>query len=305
MDIMVVINQMVMLFTIMMMGYLAVKIGIIDQSLQKSLSHLIVNVTLPLLMISSVAGADRSKAGATVSITFIVAAISYISTPIIGRLIALLLRVPKEQVSIYVFFTVFSNIGFMGFPVIDAIFGPQALIMAIIFNLLFNVLGFTYGVALYSGGDTKLEFQTFLTPAVIASIASIVMFLVGIGVPEPFQSAIKSLGSATTPLAMLVIGISLSTIPLKQVFSELRLYPYTLIKQVALPAIAYLILKLVIDDPLLIGVTVIVLAMPIATLSVILANEHDREVILSTQAVFLTTLASVFTIPLIAALLAI
>lgn len=78
-----------------------------------------------------------------------------------------------------------------------------------------------------------------------------------------------------------------------------------MIKQLALPAIAYLILKLFIDDPLLIGVTVIVLAMPIATLSVILANEHDREIILSTQAVFLTTLASVFTIPLIAALLAI
>ena len=104
MDIMVVINQMVMLFTIMMMGYLAVKVGIIDQSLQKSVSHLIVNVTLPLLMISSVAGADQSKAGATVSITFIVAVISYISTPIIGRLIAFLLRVPKEQVSIYCVF---------------------------------------------------------------------------------------------------------------------------------------------------------------------------------------------------------
>lgn len=305
MDIMVVINQMVMLFTLMMIGYLAVKIGIIDQSLQKTISNLIINVTLPLLMISSVAGADRSQAGETVTITFIVAAISYLVAPQIGRLIAWLLRVPKEEIPIYVFFTVFSNVGFMGFPVIDAIFGPQALIMAVIFNLLFNVLGFTYGVALYSGGNSKLELKTFLTPAVIASVASIVMFLIGIPVPEPFQSSIKSLGSTTTPLAMFVIGMSLSAIPLKEVFGELRLYPYTLIKQLALPAMAYFILKQVIDDPLLIGVTVIVLAMPIATLSVILANEYEREITLSTQAVFITTLASVFTIPLIAALLAV
>lgn len=303
MDIMVVINQMAMLFLIMIIGYLGAKIGLVDKSAQKNISNLIINITMPMLMISSVAGADRSQAGQTVTVTFIIAALSFLAMPVIGYLIARLLRVPKEQTKIYVFFTAFSNVGYMGFPVIDAIFGSQALIIAVIFNLLFNVLAFTYGVALYSGTKTALDIKSFRTPAVIASIISILMFLVGVAIPEPFQSSIQSLGSTTTPLAMLVIGISLSTIPIRKVFSEVRLYPYTLIKQVLVPAAAYQILKIFVSDPLIIGVTVIVWAMPIATLAVILANHHEREVDLSTQAVFLTTLASVITIPLIAALL--
>lgn len=303
MDIMVVINQMVMLFTIMIIGYLATKTGMVEQHFQKSISSFTLKISLPMLMLSSVSGADRTGAQQTVIITFIVAVVSYLAAPLMGHLISRLLRVPKKQEPIYVFFTTFSNIAFMGFPVIDAIFGPRALIIAVIFNLLFNVLSFTYGISLYSGRKLSMDPRSFLTPAVIASLLAILMFLTGIGLPEPFLSAFTAVGGTTTPLAMLLIGISLSAIPLRQVFTEVRLYPYIFIKQIVLPAIAYLILRLVIDDPLIIGVTVIVLAMPIATMSVILANHHDREIALSTQAVFLTTLASVFTIPLIAWLL--
>lgn len=305
MDILVVINQMVMLFLLILIGYGAVKARFIEADLQRQLSGFIMKVTMPFMMITSASAADRTGAGQTVLVSFAVAAAAYAVTPFLGYAIARLLRVPKSQEKIYVFFTVFSNIGFMGFPVIDAIFGPKALIIAVIFNLLFNILQFTYGITLFSGHRVSLDPRTLLTPWVSSAILAILMFLLGIRLPGVVFTAFKTLGDTTTPLAMLVIGISLAQIPIRQVFSDLRLYPYILIRQLLLPAGAWLILRAILADPLILGVATIVLAMPSAASTVIFANAWNNEVSLATRAVFLTTLASVITIPFIAALVAV
>ncbi len=303
MDIMVVINQMVMLFIIILIGYLITKLGFVDMEFQKKLSNFILQVTLPLMMLSAVADADPTGAGGKVLQIFLIAILMYAVMPIIGMLLVKLLRVPKDQRNAYLFLTVFSNLGFMGFPVIHSIFGADALVYAIIFNLVFNLVQFTYGVALFSGEKISLNPKTFLTPAVISAILAIFMFLTGIKITGPSALAIKSVGNVTTPLAMIVIGVSLSGIPIKEVFSEKKLYVFTLLKQLIIPAIAWFLLKLVIADPLIIGVSVIIIAMPCATMAVILANNYNQHIGLTTRAVFLTTLASVITIPFISFLL--
>lgn len=304
MDIMVVINQMVMLFLIILIGYIIAKVGFVDMDFQKKLSNFILQVSMPMLMLAAVSEADSTGAGGKVLQTFVIAILLFIIMPFVGILLARLLRVPKEQRSTYVFLTLFSNLGFMGFPVINSIFGADALVYAIIFNLVFNLVQFTYGVSLFSGSKVSLNLKTFLTPAVIAASLSIVMFLTGIKLSGPAFQAIKSVGSVTTPLAMIVIGVSLSGIPIKEVFMEKKLYLFTFFKQLIVPAIAWFLLRFFITDPLIIGVTVIIIAMPSATMAVILANNYDHHIGLATRAVFLTTLASVITIPFISFLLA-
>lgn len=304
MDIMVVINQMVMLFIIILIGYLIVKAGFVDMDFQKKLSNFILQVTMPMMMLGSVSDADSRGAGQKLLQIFFIAVLVFTVMPFVGKLIARVLNVPKNQRDAYIFLSVFSNLGFMGFPVIASIFGPDALVYAIIFNLVFSLVQFTYGISLFSGSKASLHPKTFLTPGVMASVLSIIMFLSGIKITGPVGQAIKSVGSVTTPLAMIVIGISLSGIPLKEVFAEKRLYLFTLIKQLILPALAFFLLRLVITDPLIIGVSVIVIAMPSATMAVILANNYNHHIGLTTRAVFLTTLASVVTIPAIAFLLA-
>ncbi|MDQ9891089.1 hypothetical protein RFZ55_01815, partial [Acinetobacter baumannii] len=76
-------------------------------------------------------------------------------------------------------------------------------------------------------------------------------------------------GDITTPIAMLIIGSTLANIPLKEVFSELRIYPYTFIKQVIIPVLAYPVLRLFIQDPLILGVTLIMISMPVANSAVL------------------------------------
>ncbi len=303
MDIMVVINQMIILFLIMMIGYTAVKVGFVDLDFQKKLSNFILQVTMPLLMLSSVWEADNKEAGQKLFQIFLIAVILYIFLPVIGILTGRLLKVPKNQRDTYTFLMVFSNMGFMGFPVVNSIFGPDAMIYAIIFNMVFNLVQFSYGITLYSGQKMTLNPKTFLSPAVAASGLSILMFLTGVHVRGPVAEAFKSVGGMTTPLAMLVIGISLAGIPLREVFTEKKLYLFTLLRQLIIPAVSYFLLKLFIQDPMILGVSVIIIAMPCATMAVMMANTYNRNIGLSTRAVFLTTLASVITIPIIAALL--
>ena len=114
---------------------------------------------------------------------------------------------------------------------------------------------------------------------------------------------LKTVGATTTPLAMIVIGIALSGISVKSVFTEIRLYPYVIIKQIMLPLLAWAILKNVIVNPYLLGIIIVIIAMPVATSSVLFANRYENNVALATKGVFITTLASVITIPLISYLL--
>lgn len=110
------------------------------------------------------------------------------------------------------------------------------------------------------------------------------------------------IGDITTPIAMLLIGSTLATIPVKEVFTEVRIYPYTILKQIVIPVIAYPILNAFIRDPLILGVSLIMLAMPVGNIAVLFATEYQKDVALAAKAVFMTTLLSIVTIPVIVAL---
>ncbi|MNP50372.1 Membrane transport protein [compost metagenome] len=109
-------------------------------------------------------------------------------------------------------------------------------------------------------------------------------------------------GSITTPIAMMLIGSTLANIDIKEVFTEFRIYPYTIIKQILIPLAAYPILSYFITNPLILGVALINLAMPVANSAVLFATQYDGDLKLAAKSVFITTLLSVFTIPVIVAL---
>lgn len=303
MDSMVVSNEMIRLFTIIIIGYLVKKARFVTVDFQKKLSSFILDVTMPLLIISSASGADSREAGSRVPLTFLIAVLVFIILPFVGELLTRLLRVSKDERRVYKFMTIFSNLSFMGFPVIASIYGTDAVIYAVIFNLVFNLVQFTYGVMLFKGDRPSFSLRVFLTPVIISSVLGIIIFIIGFQIRGPLAAAFQSVGGITTPMAMLVIGFSLADIPLKDSFSDVRLYLFTVMKQILLPVAAYFLLNVFIQDELILGISVIIIAMPVATMAVILANQYDRQVSLATRGVFLTTLASVATIPVITRLL--
>lgn len=304
MDIIVIISQMLQLFLILALGYISTKTKVTSQKFGTQLSSFILNITLPCLIIASVAAMPSDTDKNDVLLMFFIAVLFYVIMPFIAYIIARILRVKKEERNLYMYMTIWSNVGFMGYPVIASIFGSGALFYATIFNLIFNVSNFTLGIMLMSKeGKSALNLKNFLSPGMIASLVAIALFAGGIQLPNIINSTLKTVGDSTTPLAMIVIGIALAGISMKSVFTELRLYPYVIIKQILLPIGAWLILKKIITSPFILGIVIIIIAMPVATSSVLFANKYDNNVSLATKGVFITTLASILTIPLISYLI--
>lgn len=305
MDIQVILMQMVQLFLMIGLGYFLFKVKILDVELNKRLTTLLLAVTTPALIISSVLSTTEYLPFTDILFVFLVGILVYIVLPILGWILVKIMRIPLPQQGLYIFMTVFSNIGFMGFPVMKAIFGNDAVFYTALFNMLFNLLVFSVGTGIMGyGTGRKMNFNAkdLLSPGVIASLVALVIYMAKIQFPNVISSTITMIGDITTPIAMLIIGSTLANIPLKEVFSELRIYPYTFIKQVIIPALAYPVLRLFIQDPLILGVTLIMISMPVANSAVLFATEYDGDVSLAAKAVFMTTLLSIVTIPLIVSL---
>lgn len=300
MDIIVIINQMVILFLVIALGYFLCKIDILDEVLNKRLSRLLLDVAIPAVILSSVMSGDNGAPKETMLAVFIVVLLTFIILPFIGYILARLLRAPIEQQGLYTFMTVFTNMGFMGFPVAQSIFGDTAVFYVAVFNMGFNIFAYTMGIILINmgqGTSVKLEIRELINPGSISSVIALIIYFTGISIPTVLAETTSLVGSITTPCAMLLIGGNLAQIPVREVFNEFRIYPYTLFKQILIPIMLFPVLETLIADRLLLGVTFIMIAMPVGNTAALFASEYGRDVKLASKIIFLSTLVSVVTIP--------
>lgn len=299
----VVVNQMTVLFLLMVTGYIAVKFKLADGEFQSRLSGFIVNVTQPLVMIASVSSGEvRGDAGSILTV-LAVGLIMYMVLPLVGMGINKVIGTPPEERNTYLFMTIFSNVGFMGYPVVQSIFGSGAIFYVSIIVMIFNFMSYTVGVSLMSGDRIQFNPKVLINPGMVAAITAIMIFLLKIPVHPVIGQFTGMLGNTTSPLAMVVIGMALSKIPLAKIFSEGRMISFTLIKQIIVPVLAWLILRNIIADPYILGILIVVIAMPVAATSVIFATQYKKDMDLATRGVFISTALSMFTIPLISMIL--
>ena len=289
MDIKVVIGQMIVLFALMGLGFLLYRVNILDLNTNSKLTSLVLCT-------------KKYSDPQTIFTILGIAVVTYIVTPFIGILINKLLRVPTNQTSLYVFMTVFSNIGFIGYPIMKAIFGNDSVFHTSLFGMVFNIMLFTLGVYLIGigqQGNNKLNLKNLITPGVICSFLALILYLLHLRAPQIVTDFTSMVGDMTTPLAMIIIGVTLGAMNIREVFNELRVYIYTIIKQLILPVIAYPIIVFLIKDNYLGGLTLVMLSMPVGSSAVLFTNKYGGDSELAAKTIFMTTLISVFTIPLI------
>ena len=300
-----IIYQMLVLLLLIGTGYLCYKLKFFDDDFNKKLSRVIVYITTPAMIISSAASATTEDKK-IVAYFFAIAIIMYALLPFIGIIINRILLIEKDKRGIYIFMTVFSNVGFMGFPVIRTIFGQQYVFYASIFVMIFNLLLYTLGVYLMSYGKNEkitIKWSRILNPGVIAALLAIIIYVFAIPVHTIIKETCEYIGGTTTPLAMMIIGATLASMPLKGILDEIKIYPYTIIKQLIMPVLLWLLLKQFITDDMILGVTLVVAAMPAGVTAVTFSNEYNGDTQLAAKGVFVTTVISFITIPLICLLL--
>ena len=302
MDINIIITQMTILFIIMALGYLVFKLKIVDEDFTKKFSSLVINLTMPAMLLSSVLEITERQSTFDVLLALCIAFVMFfIILPLAGLVLVKIFRIKRASSGLYIFMTAYSNVGFMGFPVIEALSGPVGLFYAAIYNLMFNLAIFTLGVWLMNKDKPQkagFDFKLLLTPGVIASLLAIVLYFINIKPPVLICATIKSVGSVTSPSAMLIIGCTLAKMDIKSVFSDWKIYPWTIVKQLVIPILLWIPSSMIITNETLLTVTFILFAMPVANNAVLFANMYDGDSSLAARSVFITTLFSLVTVPL-------
>ncbi len=302
---MLLFQQMIVLFIYIVIGYGAARKGVIDEAFSKKVSWVVVNVANPALTVSAVVNGDGMIKGSDLLLTARLAVMILGGMIVFSRFFPWIFRVKGELRKPYILMTSFNNIGFMGFPVIVAVYGEEALLYAAVFSMLFNVLIYTYGIqTIREDGEHKIQWKQIINIGVIGSVFAIGIYLAEIPTPAFFNTTMSGLGGLTAPLSMMVIGSSLTNIPVRELFIDMKLLSYSLVKLLVVPIIAMFIINTLVDNEMLCGVCMVMLATPAASMTAMLASQYGNEksAFLAAKGVALTTLLSVVTIPLVSAI---
>lgn len=299
MSLSVLLGQILVIFLEIGVGFIAAETGILSDGGSKTLSGLIMAVTLPCTLLASTnvpAGGDTVL---RMLIALVVIEVFFILCAVICLGIAKKTGCTPAQKAVLITLTVLPNSTFVGMPLTAAILGEETGMIYVAAGMIaYNLFFFTYSTHLFQP-DKRLTLKTFLTPANLATAAMIVMLVSGLHFAGPLQNFVSAVGGCTTPLALMVVGVMLAQSDLKEVFKNRFLYGMTFLRCIVFPLALMAVLHLTgMDDVLSMGV-VILAACPCGSLGAVLAKQQDMEPHLAGQAVAQSTLASVVTIPLV------
>ena len=303
MSIVPVVKQMITLSLLMLTGFFANRFGILGRDAQKWMSKLIINITCPALILSSVTTSQRLENNRMVLIIFGAAIAYYLILPFLAKGCAL--AGPRNRRSEYACMLIYSNLGFMGIPVANAVLGKEAILYISTFMAIFNISIFSYGIILLGGtGGGKLQFKKMINPGTVSAVAAVLLYLGSISIPTLLLEPITAMGNTTTPLAMMVIGASLANGKVRDLFTEKSMILFTVLRLLGLPLVAWVVCQILgVQDRLLAGALILISGMPVASNTVMLCTELNRDGDYIAKGLLISTLASVVTIPLISMLL--
>lgn len=334
MNFMSVFIKMMELFLIILIGYGATKLGVLNATIKEGLSKIILNISMPCTILASVMMTDRLPDAKQILGVLLVAFLTYVVLYLLAKITSFLLRLSGQQKAVAEFGIIFANVGFIGFPVTQAVFGNQATFYTSVFNMPFNLLCYSLGVYLIQKGNGQTEALTaqsketealtgrsaqkkagkenrikslpklFGNAGLIAAVICLIMALCKYRGPRILGETFEIIGGITTPGALLIIGAALAQMPVKEMFGSFKAYIITFISVVVTPLAMYVLFApFVSGDALLLGETVVISAMPVATAGTMLCVAYGGDETFMAQITFLSTLLSVITIPLIATLL--
>lgn len=303
MDFIASLAKMSVVLTAIAAGYLANKLGYLGGEVDRKLTKVILNITMPAMTLGAVATSAELPGTRELINLLEGVAVFYGMALLLAMLLPRLIGGTKAQQSVWRFALSFPNVGFIGIPVVTAFFGPEAVIYAVIVMLPFNVLSYALGPVMLSGGFRNFSFRKLFTPAVVASVAALVMTLFRLRPPIQVGECLNIVGDITAPLSLMVIGSILAGLPIGRVFASPRLWALTALRLIALPVLLRLLLQPLGMEELALSVAIVEMAMPVAANGSMLCMEYGGDMDTMAQATFLTTLLSMVTVPLMVTVL--
>lgn len=297
------IEVMLTLFVIVIVGYVAGKLGYLGGDFDRQLSRLVINITCPALILSS------SMTGELPDRRFIlplllISIVTYIILTGAAFLLPRYMTKRKEDRGAIGFALMFGNVGFMGYPVVASIFGHEAVFYAAVLNVVNTFTVFTIGTILITG-SSNIEGKRFekkvlySTPMLAAYLTMLIVALEINNIPGFICQSLTMLGNITVPAALLIIGSSMSQLPIRSLLGNTTVYLTTALRLALLPLAVYYLTSLMGFSQLVVNINTVVIAMPVATYGTILCLKYGKDTTLMAEVTFITTLLSMISIPLL------
>ncbi|MCD6321531.1 MAG: AEC family transporter [Clostridiales bacterium] len=294
----VVFYEVVILFIIMLAGFLAAKTKILKEEAKRQLSSFIVNITLPVVIfMSSQMEFTSEKIENSLWLLAMSVTMFVIS---IGIAAISFKKSGADKEKVLKFATVFSNSAYMGFPVLFALLGSEGIFYGAVFLFPFNVFLWTYGVLIFKKHSSfKHMMKDILSPSMIAMFVAFAFLGFGLRIPFPINKGLDVIGGLTTPLSMIVIGGTLATVKFKTLISDKWIYIVSAIRLLLLPAISYGLFFWMAPPYMSLTILVLLVGMPCAAATTIFAQQYGGNTKLASGLVSFSTLLSIVTIPLL------
>ncbi len=302
---------MLTLFAIVVVGYIAGKLGYMGGTFDKKLSKVVIDITCPALILSSAMTGELPDRRYILPLLGI-SVLTYVLLTGVALLLPRLLTKKKDDEGVIGFAMMFGNVGFMGYPIVASIFGHEAVFYAAVLNVVNTFTVFTVGTMLIVGKNQEstveekemsqkkmLRKVLYSTPMLSAYLTMLIVALEIKDIPEFISQPLTMIGNITVPAALLIIGSSMSQLPLRALLGNGTIYTTTLMRLAILPVGIHYLMTLLGFSSFVVGINTVVIAMPVATYGTILCLRHGKDTTLITEVTFITTLLAMISIPLL------
>lgn len=300
-----IVVTMITLCVVTVIGYIARKLDYFNESFSKKLSTLVIDICCPSLILSSVMG-DTLPESRHILPLLGVSILSYVLLTILAILLPKLYVKNVADRGLFGFMIIFGNVAFIGYPVCHALFGSEAVFYASILNFPNTLFVFTIGVSLITGNmdeGKRFDWKVLLCPGCIASYISMLVVALGItDIHSCIAQPLRMIGNITVPASLLIIGASMADIPVRKMLGSREVYITALLRVAVVPLLMYVLFSFIPVNPLVRNINLVVLGMPVASFGTMLCLRYGRDTSLMTETTFVTTIASLFSIPLLSLL---
>lgn len=280
-------------------GYLITRKGMMDGHTSEQVSGMVVNVFNPLLFFSSAANAVGTVRPETLLQICLIAVGMFVFFIVMGMILSPFFDKATDQRKIFQMMFVFSNLGFIGIPVVSSVLGAEYVVYVTEFLVVYNIMFYTYGITVMDGRFSLSSLRAMVNPGTVCSVAALIVILCNIQIPDFIRTAATYLGNAASPLALILVGFSLAHADGRRIFGEKRLYVFSLVKLLLLPLAMLPVLRMLTDDPAVLSVSMIMFGMPVGNMILMLGNERGMDGTTCSAAIILSTVLCVFTVPML------
>jgi len=297
MDLIGLVNLQIMMFILMGIGILLRKKNIIDDSGKKVVTDLVIMVFLPCNIMNAFLIEFSVEILKSAVMIFIISILIQLGCTLISA--TCYQRIPKSQRVVLQYGTVCSNAGFLGNPVAEGVYGAMGLLYASFYLIPQRIVMWSAGLSYFTESPSKKAvIKKIMThPCIIATMLGIFLMISQMHLPIFLSDASAAVGGCTTAVSMILIGTILADADLKTMVSKITLM-FSLIRLIIIPALVFIPCLLFKVDPLVMGVAVVLAAMPAGSTTAILAEKYNGDAEYASKCVVLTTVLSMLVIPI-------